>query len=165
MKKFLPIILIVLGLAAGAGAGIYLQPKKSDPEASTEDCQPSATEAERAKDNARPLAPQDVEYAKLNNQFVIPIVQDDSVTSLVVISLTLEVTPGTREGVFAREPKLRDTFLQVMFDHANMGGFEGKFTNSSNLEVLRNALFETARNILGSNIKDVLIMDIVRQEI
>ena len=72
---------------------------------------------------------------------------------------------GQRETVYAREPKLRDAFLQVLFDHANMGGFRGTFTDSNNMDVLRNALNETARKSMGDLILDVLIMDIARQDV
>ena len=83
----------------------------------------------------------------------------------MVLSLSLETVPGLTETVFAHEPKLRDLFLQVMFDHANMGGFQGAFTQSSNLETLRRALREVAQAQLGPDVTNVLIVDIVRQDI
>ena len=36
------------------------------------------------------------EYAKLNNQFVVPIVEEGRVAALVVMSLNVEVTAGGR---------------------------------------------------------------------
>ena len=104
------------------------------------------------------------EYVKLNNQFIVPVVQKGTVQSLVILSISLEVALGESEKVFQLEPKLRDSFLQVMFDHANSGGFDGAYTNSNTMEVLRTALFETARGILGKTVSDVLIIDIVRQD-
>jgi flagellar FliL protein len=59
---------------------------------------------------------------------------------------------------------LRDSFLQVLFNHANLGGFEGEFTDSSNLDVLRNSLREIGRRDLGDGISDVLIMEVARQD-
>ena len=101
---------------------------------------------------------------KLNNQFIVPVVEDGRVASLVVMSLSVEVRTGTREVVFAREPKLRDIFLQQLFDHANQGGFRGAFTNSNTMDVLRNALREAATPVLGDSLLDVLITDIARQD-
>ena len=69
------------------------------------------------------------EYVKLNNQFVVPVVEDGRVAAMVVLSLSLEVEAGNTEAVYQREPKLRDAFLQVLFDHANVGGFCGSFTD------------------------------------
>jgi hypothetical protein len=80
------------------------------------------------------------------------------------MSLTLEVRPGATEAVYLREPKLRDALLQVMFDHANAGGFKGVFTDGANLILLRSALFETAQKTLGDIVLNVLISDISRQD-
>jgi hypothetical protein len=52
----------------------------------------------------------------------------------------------------------------VIFDHANIGGFNGRFTESGNLGVLRKALLEVARKDLGDNVSQVLIMSINRQD-
>lgn len=104
------------------------------------------------------------EYVKLSNQFVVPVVQNEAVSSMVVIALSLEVHSGQKETIFLREPKLRDAYLQVLFDHANLGGFKGEFTNSGNLDVLRSALLEVSHDAVGELITDVLIVDIARQD-
>ncbi len=152
MRKLLPILLALLGLGAGAGAGLTLRPA-ADPE---------LAEAAMAEHPAEPEVPP--EYAKLSNQFVVPVVEDGRVSAMVILSLSLEVTAGSTEAVFQREPKLRDVFLQVLFDHANSGGFKGSFTDGSNMVVLRRALLETATATMGDMVKDVLIVEIVRQD-
>jgi len=96
---------------------------------------------------------------------VIPVVDDTRVAALVVVSLTVEVAQGRKEEVYIREPKLRDAFLQVFFDHANTGGFKGTFTNANNMNILRKALLETAIDTTGDLVSDVLIMDIARQDV
>ncbi len=55
-------------------------------------------------------------------------------------------------------------FLQVLFDHANAGGFNGAFTSSTNMDVLRQSLLETAQAVIGKSVRNVLIVDIVRQD-
>ena len=79
--------------------------------------------------------------------------------------MNLEVAVGGRELVYQREPKLRDAFLQVLFDHANAGGFDGVFTSGRNMALLRDALKETAQKTLGETLNDVLIVDFVRQDV
>lgn len=150
MKKLiLPLILGLIGLGVGVGAGVFLRPAP-------------IAEDQAEMSSAEPEVPP--EYVKLNNQFVIPVVEDGSVAALVVLSLSLEVVMGRTEKVFATEPKLRDVFLQVLFDHANSGGFKGSFTDASNLVVLRQALKEVAMQVLGDTVKDVLIVDMARQD-
>jgi hypothetical protein len=95
---------------------------------------------------------------------VVPVVEQGRVDAMVVLAISLEVEAGNTETVYQREPKLRDAFLQVMFDHANVGGFSGTFTDGSNLVVLRTNLKEAAAMILGTVVRDVLITDIARQD-
>lgn len=101
----------------------------------------------------------------MNNQFVIPVLKDGNMAALVVLSISLEVTPGGKEATFQREPKLRDAFNQVLFDHANSGGFDGVFTNSNKMVVLRDSLYEVAQKVAGPVVQDILINNIVRQDI
>jgi hypothetical protein len=105
------------------------------------------------------------EYVKLSNQFVVPIVRNERVTALVVLALSLEIPAGQTDTVLSREPKLRDSFLQILFDHANIGGFQGNFTDAQVLGRLRMALREVAQRDLGRDLaKDVLIVEIARQD-
>lgn len=151
LGKLLPILLILIGVGGGIGAGIMLRP---------------------APDPAHEAPPAEVvvdpekmpEYAKLNNQFVIPVVEKGRVAAMVILALSLEVEKGKTEEVFTREPKLRDVFLQILFDHANAGGFNGSFTDGANLILLRKSLLEAAKSVLGTIVTDVLISDIARQD-
>lgn len=162
LSKLLPIILLILGTGGGIGAGIMLAPP-AETHDSTEaggDHAPVAQEEHHEEEDA----PEYV-YVKLNNQFVVPVVEREELSALVVMSLSLETTPEMSDRVYALEPKLRDVFLQVLFDHANMGGFRGAFTRSDVMMPLRTALREAAQRELGNDISDVLIMDISRQDV
>jgi hypothetical protein len=165
LKKILPIVLLLVGSGAGVGAGIFLRPAPpEETEHSTEGEEAGAehvAEVEYGPDNPAPQ----MDYVKLNNQFVVPVVKDRQVVALVVLALSLEVPLGQKDAVFQREPKLRDSFLQVLFDHANIGGFDGAFTEVNNLTVLRNALREVGQRDMGKDIiRDVLILEIARQD-
>lgn len=172
MRKLIPVILALIGLLGGAGAGYYVRPSAdaaadhappADGEYTSDapDADAAGSDHEPAAD---PHAENQPEYVKLNNQFVVPVVEDGSVSAMVILSLSLEVTPGSVEAAYVREPKLRDVFLQVLFDHANAGGFRGTFTDGANLILLRQALLEMARRTLGDIVTDVLIVDIARQD-
>ena len=149
IRRLLPLLLGLLGLGIGIGAGIFLRPVQNETEVAVEEVVDPA------------LAP---EYAKLPNQFIVPVMTKGKVTAMVILSLSLEVSYGTTQEVYKIEPKLRDVFLQVMFDHANAGGFNGSYTDGANLLLLRRALLEAAKGVLKDTVKDVLIIDIVRQE-
>jgi flagellar basal body-associated protein FliL len=162
LRKLLPILLALIGLGGGVGAGLVLRPSA---EHAAEGGDAPAKDGEHAEEgeDAEPVegAP---EYVKMNNQFVVPVVEEGRVASMVVLSLSLEVAAGNTELVYQREPKLRDVFLSVLFDHANVGGFSGSFTDGTNLVMLRTSLKEAAALVLGPVVSDILITDIARQD-
>ncbi|WP_375258610.1 flagellar basal body-associated FliL family protein [Citreimonas sp.] len=176
MVKLLPLILLIGGIGAGVGAGLAFAPSgdAETPEHAAGDEHGEAPAAETAIDcgpqgtkvagGASDMPPEGREYAKMSNQFVIPVISNDKVTSLVVASLSLEVGTGVSETVFAREPKLRDAFLRVFLDHASIGGFDGNFTAATRLASLRTALLESTRPVMGNQVSDVLITELARQD-
>lgn len=166
MKRMIfPAILSIAGLAGGVGAGQYLRPSAAaSPDAAHGEAMPTEGEPAAVAGEHGEAVEGQPEFVKLSNQFVVPVVTDGRVSAMVVLSLTIEVTAGTTEATYAREPKLRDAFLQVLFDHANSGGFTGSFTDGSNLIVLRRNLKEAAVLVLGPSVSDVLITDIARQD-
>jgi hypothetical protein len=167
MKKLLPIVMLLIGTGAGVGAGIFLRPTEVETVDAAEERSPSqetpAVEPEIGKEPA--LSAEGMEYVKLSNQFVVPIVAKERVSSLMVITLSLEVTAGTGQSVYDAEPKLRDVFLRALFDHAAIRGFDGDFTRTSNLDIIRRNLRGLAQGVLGDSVvKDVLIFEIARQD-
>ena len=187
MKKLVPVLIALVGILGGAGAGYVLRPAPGGGAAAEAEGHGPATgeqaegEPTVEEHGAAPAedqgeaAPADAggdhgadggvpDYVKLSNQFIVPVVEEGRVAAMVILSLTLEVPAGGSEAIYAREPKLRDAFLQVLFDHANAGGFRGAFTDGANLVILRSALREVATRIMAGGVSDVLIADIVRQD-
>jgi len=151
IRKILPIALGLFGLCLGAGAGYILRPMPIN-HASASGLEPNSD------------VPTLKDYAKLANPFIVPVMAMGKVSALMVLSLSLEVRAGMTSDVNTAEPKLRDVFLQVLFDHANAGGFSGSYTDAANLVALRTALLEAAKSVLGEKVTDVLITDILRRE-
>lgn len=175
MKKLLPIILLLMGGGGGVAAGYFLRPPPAEPEMEMVGaCEGEAcleeTMAEAPPKEAAPEGEESVpesgsgsEYVALQRQMIVPIVSDDQVISLVVLSLSIEVEAGYTIDVYNREPKLRDAFLQVLFRHANTGGFSGDFTSGEKMADLRRALNSAAAQVLGPVAIQVLVTDILRQ--
>ena len=166
MKKLVLLVAVVaVGAAAGAGGGLFLKPAAKD-DACAEPCE-DKDKAEAGKDKAegKDEDKSETTYISLKNQFVVPIIFEERVSSFVVISLSLEIENGTEEAIYSQEPKLQDALLRVMFDHAYMGGFSGAFTESERMTSFRQALRETASAVVGESLVDVLITELVRQEV
>lgn len=186
MKLILPLLLALVGAGAGIGAGLYLQPapeasahaeasedghadadSHGEPAAAHGDGHGSDSHADDSghADDGHATDTGNTEFTKLNNQFVVPVLRDGRVKSMVVLSLSLETPIGKREVIYAKEPRIRDMFLQVLFDHANIGGFDGAFTSGDKMSVLRRELRNAGKQLLGEDIVDILVTDIARQDL
>lgn len=174
MKRLLlPLVLGLVGLGAGVGAAVVLKPDPAhgpDLAQSGAPCgEPAGHDADAGHggghDDGHGGSSSGTVFAQLNRQFVVPVIEDGRVASMAVMSLTLEVTPNLEETVFEREPRLRDGFLRVILDHANTGGFDGTFTSNGAVDAVKARLMETARAELGDGVKDVLLLDIARQDL
>ncbi len=174
IKKLLPILLLLIGTGAGVGAGVFLRPAPAPvdhAEAGDGEEAHGAEEGAHGENTAHAeeggleiKTKANRDYVKMSNQFVIPVVENGAVSSMVLVALSIEIQSGQRDAILLREPKLRDSFLQVLFDHANVGGFRGAFTDNNRLDVLRAALREVAIRDAGKIVSDVLIHDIARQD-
>lgn len=163
MGKVLPILIVLIFALGGAGAGFALKPKPvEDGKASAE---PMHAEAKETSEDLPPIETGEWEYVKLDKQFVVPVVSEAGVASLMLLAISLEVKPGQEEAIYAKEPKIRDRFLSVLFQHANSGGFDGHFTDRRQLKDVRANLRRAARGLFGETINDVLLTDIIRQDL
>jgi flagellar FliL protein len=163
LRLLIPVVLVLVGLGAGVGLGLVLRPEPEPPvEAAVGD---GAVEPPLVGPPPEVVDPdQPREYVALPNQFVVPLVEGGRVGAMMILSISVEVEEGARPAVEAAEPKLRDALLQVLFEHANAGGFRGSFTDGPMLRLLRQGLREAAARVLGEALRDVLITEIVRQD-
>ena len=106
----------------------------------------------------------ELEYANFSNQFIVPLIEGSDVGANMILSLALEVEAAGLAEIYEKEPKLRALFLQSLFNHANNGGFDGTFTDFSTTASLKRELFDIAKSHGGDMVKNVLILDMVRQE-
>ena len=164
MGKLIPVLAVLAGLVIGAAAAQFLAPE--DPGEATEGQTAEKTEPDAEKSGAKPSDARSHEFIKMQKQFVVPLLDGPRTTGLATVSLSLETDPGLSELYYAREPKLRDAFLQVLFEHANTGGFEGAFTRPGKMRPLRQALLEVAQDVISPDqVHAVLILDIARQDV
>ncbi|WP_227269035.1 flagellar basal body-associated FliL family protein [Roseobacter weihaiensis] len=165
MKKLLPILMLLVGSGAGVGAGVFFRPDAAPVEKADVEDTP-ADEVEKSDEPEKDGLPtQGKEYIKLSNQFVVPLVENERIASMVVMTLSVEIPEGQGQAVYDIEPKIRDEFLRVLFDHAAIGSFRGAFLTNQNLDTIRTSLRDVAFKTFGKDlISDVLIFEIARQD-
>lgn len=152
MGKIIAVFLILLGIGGGVFAGLTLRPV---PEAEAE--------PELASAPVTNLPSGTLDVFELPGQFMVPVIADSGVHSIMVLSLALEIDAAEHDHIRGNLPRLRDALLQVMFDHANTGGFDGMFTAQTSLGQLRRSLLEAGQQALGrDSLHRVLITEILR---
>ena len=155
MKKLLALVLVLAAGIGGIFGGQALKPADGD------------AEAHAPANGAEPLQESEVaahEFVKFSRQFILPVVESSKIKSLIVADIQLEVTSGSTAYTFARAPKLRAAFLQVLYRHAHTGSLKQSLMTDRTLRELRDDLLTSAREILGDRVRDVLITDLLRQD-
>ncbi|MDO5658251.1 MAG: hypothetical protein Q4G36_08015 [Paracoccus sp. (in: a-proteobacteria)] len=152
IRKLILPALVLVALGGGLAAGEWLRP--APPIAQTDAADPILRERARG----------DLAWFRFPTQFFVPVMRGHRLDSVMVLSLTLEIPKSAEPAVFQNEHRLRDAFLRSLLIHANTGGFDGNFTGEGQMRRLRDTLLRTAHEVGGSQILDVLIEDIARQD-
>lgn len=162
IKKLLPLLSLIVGLGGGGAAAIVLAPAAEKPDGlSTDAAEDSKAEQVPDDHDARPG---DTEIVKLPNQFVIPVILNNRVRAMVILTVALEVQTGAADEVRMLEPKLRDMFLSELFSLAALDGFRDEIISRQTLDLVKRALTERSKDVLGKQVVTVLITDMARQD-
>lgn len=153
MKKLLPILLLLLGLGGGGAAGFLLKPP------------PPPKEGEEAKAEKTEPEVVDRNYVKVGRQTIVPVVEGGETKALMLFELAVDVPAAKSGDVHDMEPRLRDAFLRELFRMSHTGAFLSNFTDDRVIEELRQSLTRAAREHLGDDVNEVLILDVMRQEL
>ena len=164
LKYVFPILALVLGLASGGTAAVFLS--KSDDSAASEALGASPTDQTVAKGTAEDAQQESgsLEIVKLPSQFVVPVIIDTRVRAMVILTVALEVEAGRGDLVRSLEPKLRDEFLSELFGLAALDGFNDEIITRQTLELVKRALSQRSKDVLGVQNVNVLITDMARQD-
>ncbi len=104
-------------------------------------------------------------FLKFGRQFIVPVVSNSGVNSLVILDINLELPSGAAETAYSREPKLRDALLSAMLVLSNEGAFNEGMLEQENVDHIRARLLTAAQSILDEDVKEVLIVSMAKQNI
>jgi flagellar FliL protein len=115
-------------------------------------------------DHADEEGADDTDFINFKRQFVVPVLKDNAVEALILINLGLEVPAAERDNMFRLEPRFRDAFIRELLQLSDDGYFDQELTSPDTYEVLRETLSRAANDISDGGIKDILILDLSRQD-
>jgi len=106
-----------------------------------------------------------VEYFKFTREFVVPIMRESRVESLVILNINLEVDASEIQKLFAMEPKIRDNIMTTLIELGNDGSTLESIATLENYESIRATVLLNLQKILPNGIRNVLIVDMAKQEL
>lgn len=179
MRRLLFLMVVLLGLAAGIGAGVALKPAPVQEGAAPEtDAEPSHEDAGEAghveaaaipdpgvgaeADDHKPV--EERSYITIGEQTIVPVVEGERTRALMLFELAVDVDPAARDAAISLEPRLRDAFLRELLKMSSTGAFTSTYTEDWVMDELRRNLSAAARKHLGAAVREVLVLDVMRQE-
>jgi flagellar protein FliL len=106
-----------------------------------------------------------VEYFKFSREFVVPIMRESRVESLVILNINLEVDASEIQRLFSMEPKIRDNIMTTLIELSNDGATLDSIATLKNYESIRSTVLLNLQTILPEGIRNVLIVDMAKQDL
>ncbi|MEM1343275.1 MAG: hypothetical protein AAGI34_01695 [Pseudomonadota bacterium] len=153
MKAVIALVLIMLGVAGGGALGLFLKPA---PEAAVTEAKPETPP--EPDDDAPP------EFVSLGRRLVIPVVEGRETRALMLFEVAIDVAADDSDEVYAKLPRIQDAFLRELMLMSYTGAFMETYTDTRVLNELRRKLAAAAQAQVSVAVRDVLILDAVRQE-
>jgi flagellar basal body-associated protein FliL len=152
------------GHAGGAAEG----EKGEDDQAEKKDepaKKPDKKDGKHGEDGKDGDAAKAVIYYKFTREFVVPIMRDGRVSSLVIMNLNLEADASIERKLFDMEPKLRDNIMTTLITLSNDGTTFESMTSVKNYESIRSLVLQNLGSVINDGITNVLIVDLAKQDI
>jgi hypothetical protein len=106
-----------------------------------------------------------VVYFKFSREFIVPIIRQGRVDSLVILNLSLEADSSIDQKLFEMEPKLRDNVMTTLITLSNDGTTFESMTDVENYETIRSMVLMNLQTVVSTGIENVLIMDLAKQDV
>ncbi len=106
-----------------------------------------------------------VVYYKFSREFVVPLMRNNRVDSLIILNINLEADSKVSQELFSIEPKLRDNIMTTLITLSNDGTTFESFGDVESYETIRSMIALNLKNVIASGIHNVLILDIAKQEL
>lgn len=169
MKLIITSIVAAIFIGLGSFAGVMLKPANEKPAPAADAGEGDEKKAEPAKEK-KPAKKDDgyggsgdVAFFKFSREFVVPIMREGQVKSLVILHITLESDTSVSDKLFTEEPKVRDNIMTTLIGLSNDGRTLEEPTDVNNYETIRAMVLMNLQDAVSDKIKNVLIVDLAKQ--
>ncbi|MCR9270631.1 MAG: hypothetical protein NXH72_11625 [Hyphomonadaceae bacterium] len=179
MKLIITSVVAIIFIALGSFAGVVLKSPSEAVAASTVEAASDKDEAAKkdakkddhsdktddAKTDVKASSSGDSNFYKFSREFVVPIMREGQVTSLVILHISVEHDPSISDKMFSEDPKLRDNIMTTLITLSNDGRTLERPTEINNYETIRAMVLMNLRDAISDKIKNVLIIDMAKQDL
>lgn len=177
MKLVITSVVAIIFVALGSFAGVALKPSVEVAAAPSGEASESGGDeyADGKKDSKKSTkkgdkydkseSAGDSAYYKFSREFVVPIMRGGQVESLVILHISLETDAETSAVLFSEEPKLRDNIMTTLIELSNDGRTLIELTNVNNYETIRAMILMNLKDSISDGIRNVLIVDVAKQDL
>lgn len=183
MKHIITAIVAVVCIIAGGVGGHFLKSGGAPAEAATAKADdgkgedghekaPAEKETAKAKDDKHAKsggkgssASGGVAYYKFSREFVVPLLENGRVSSLVILNINLEIDESVSAKMFSMEPAVRDNIMTTLVSLANDGKTFQTLSDIESYESMRALVLMNLKKVVPSGVRNVLILDMARQDI
>ena len=171
MKLIITSIVAIIFVALGSFAGVMLKPAvevsatPSSEEAGSEGKAEKKDAKKKSDSYDKAASSGDSAYYKFSREFVVPIMRDGQVKSLVILHISLETDSATSDELFSEEPKVRDNIMTTLIGLSNDGRTLEDLTNINHYETMRSMILMNLKDAIAPGIRNVLIVDVAKQDL
>lgn len=183
MKVILAPIVAIIGVVLGGGGAIALKSSattnpstesadyaedggsEDGKQKTTDDASSDKKEAKKKDKGSTSGTYDNSVYYKFSREFVVPILEDGKVASLVIINLHIEADPKISQELFRMDPKLRDNIMTTLIALSGDGRTFNEVTNVNTYETLRATIRKNLEAIVPNGVRNILIVDMAKQDL
>lgn len=103
-------------------------------------------------------------FFKFQRDFIVPVMRRQTVDSLVLLRLSVQMDEGRVEDLRRAEPRIRDAFMKTLMGLSHEGYFAQDITAPEVFEEIQTRLTTTAKETMDNSVQTVLIIDFARQD-
>lgn len=104
-----------------------------------------------------------ISFMSFKRQFVVPVMNQGQIKSLVLLNLNLELNPNAPSNPYTMEPKLRDVIMRALLTLSHEGVLSQDLTSAETYDAIQEALLDATKSVLSDGIENVLILDLAKQ--
>ena len=104
-------------------------------------------------------------YYKFSREFVVPIIENDRVKSLVILNLNLQVDSSASQSLFSQEPVLRDNIMTTLITLSSDDTVFNSLNSIEHYETIRSMILKNLQDAFSGDVQNVLILDMARQDL